>query len=269
MSFTYYLSNIVRFFKGRVRPYTAAVLLAGGSGSRMKSENNETKQMMKICGVPVVIHTLKAFESCKYIDEIVLVCREDEIGNMELLLSEYGIKKVKGICKGGAIRSESALLGVKSVSKKAEYVAIHDVARCLITPGEIADVVASAYAYRASSAGCRVKDTIKRVNSKGFIEDTPKREELWIAQTPQVFYLPLYTAASKLALEKGISVTDDNMIIESIGQRIKMVDTGYGNMKLTTREDLEYFETVIKRRRAEAENTKTVKSKTKKKEKAK
>lgn len=251
MSFTYHLAKFVRLLKGRTRPYTCAVILAAGSGTRMKSEDGKTKQMLLLCGVPVLIHSLRAFDACKYIDEIVLVCKKDEIDIAKDLIKQYDIKKVTNICRGGAERSESALLGMASVPEKAEYVAFHDAARCLVLPSQIADVVSAAYAYRASSAGCKVKDTVKRVNRQGFIIETPNREELWSAQTPQVFSAPMYRYAAMKAREDSVILTDDNMVMEYIGQRVKMIDTGYENAKLTTKEDLEYFEAVMERRKKE------------------
>ena len=249
MSFTYHLSNFVRLLKGRTRPYTCAVVLAAGSGTRMKSEDGKTKQMLLLCNEPVLIHSLRAFDECKYIDETVLVCKEDEIDIAKELVKQYNIKKVTKICRGGSERSESALLGVASVPSKAEYIAIHDAARCLVLSSQISDVVSAAYAYRAASAGCRVKDTVKRVNSQGFIIETPNRDELWSAQTPQVFSAPMYRYAALKVKKEGLAVTDDNMIMEHIGQRVKMIDTGYENAKLTTKEDLEYFEAVMARRK--------------------
>ena len=251
MSFTYYLSKFVRILRGRTRPYTCAVILAAGSGTRMKSEDGTTKQMLLLCGEPVLVHSLRAFDTCKYIDEIVLVCKADEIDIAKSLVKQYNIKKVTNICAGGSERSDSAILGMACVPAKAEYVAFHDAARCLILSSQIADVVSAAYAFHASSAGCRVKDTVKRVNSKGFIIETPPREELWSAQTPQVFSAPMYRYAAVKAKEDRIALTDDNMVMEHIGQRVKMIDTGYENAKLTTKEDLEYFEAVMERRKRE------------------
>ena len=253
MSFTYYLSKFVRLLKGRTRPYTCAVILAAGNGTRMNSEDGKTKQMLLLCGEPVIVHSLRAFDTCKYIDEIILVCKTEEIDIAKSLIKQYNIKKVTNICSGGSERSESAILGMACVPAKAEYVAFHDAARCLILPSQIADVVSAAYAFRASSAGCKVKDTIKRVNSKGFIIETPAREELWSAQTPQVFSAPMYRYAAIKAKEDGLALTDDNMVLEHIGQRVKMVDTGYENAKLTTKEDIEFFEAVMARRKREQE----------------
>jgi len=123
MSFTYYLSKFVRILRGRTRPYTCAVILAAGSGTRMKSEDGTTKQMLLLCGEPVLVHSLRAFDSCKYIDEIVLVCKAEEIEVAKSLVEQYNIKKVTNICKGGSERSESAILGMACVPSKAEYVA--------------------------------------------------------------------------------------------------------------------------------------------------
>jgi 2-C-methyl-D-erythritol 4-phosphate cytidylyltransferase len=219
----------------------------------MDDGDERTKQLKMLFGKPVIIHTLSAFEKCKYIDEIVIVARKEEIDEIKGLVSEYGIKKVSCVVEGGSERSESAFLGLKGVSRKAEYVAIHDVARCLITPEAISDVVSAAYAYRAASAGCRVKDTVKRVNSNGFIIDTPKRDELWLAQTPQVFsYQPIKEAYEKLLaseedlMQKGISVTDDAMVMETFGTLpVKLVTGSYRNIKITTPEDLKIAEAFL------------------------
>jgi 2-C-methyl-D-erythritol 4-phosphate cytidylyltransferase len=239
--------NTVLHLRGILpKPYTAAVILAGGSGVRMGSST--PKQLMMLCGKPVFIHTALAFQKCRLIDEIVLVVREEEVAAVKILCQRYGIKKCRAVVTGGETRQESAEHGFEAVSPKAVYVAFHDAARCMVTPSQIRDVALAAYAYRAASAGMRVTDTVKLVNQYGFIEKTVPREDVWLASTPQFFHKAYYGAAIKMAKEKNLDFTDDNALMELIGQRVKMVDTGNENFKITVSGDLDRAELILRRR---------------------
>ena len=251
MSITYRIAAILRALKGKMRPYTTAVILAGGAGSRMGSKEGLTKQLMLLDGVPVLIRSALAFERSDYIDEIVIVARKEELSDVEFLVREYGLTKISRIVTGGKTRQLSALRGLRSVSKKTKYVAFHDAARCLVTPHMIADVVSAAYANRAASAGCPCIDTMKRVNTKGYIVETLDRSSMYHAQTPQVFDVNLYQAAAYSAKKNKEDLTDDNMLMESIGQAVKMVDTGRENIKLTTPLDFKIAEAILKNRQEE------------------
>ena len=248
MSITYCIGAILRAFKGKKRPYTAAVILAGGVGSRMASADGLTKQLMLLDGVPVLIRSALAFERSEYIDEIVIVSRKEELSEVALLAKEYGLTKLTRIVSGGKTRRLSALRGLRAVSQKAKYIAFHDAARCLVTPALIADVASAAYANRAASAGTVSVDTLKRVNSKGYIVETLDRSCVYRAQTPQIFDINLYRAAAYSAKKDDLEATDDNMLIERIGQAVKMVDTGDENIKLTTPLDFKLAEAILKSR---------------------
>lgn len=248
MSVTYRVCRALRLLSGKFRPRTAAVILAGGSGSRMKSENGLTKQLMLLEGIPVLIRSAQAFENCEYIDEIVIVARKDEMQSVALLVKEYGIKKLTRIVSGGETRRLSALKGVSAISEKTKYVAIHDAARCLITPAMIGDVVSAAYANRAATAGCASVDTVKQVDTRGYITQTLDRSMIYRAQTPQVFECNLYRAAAYSAPKNAPEATDDNMLVEQIGHAVKMVDVGEENLKITTALDLEFAKIILKRR---------------------
>lgn len=252
MKKTYRLNRLLRFLTGKRRPHTTAILLAGGNGSRMQSADGTTKQMMRLRGVPVIVHTARAFEECPYIDDIVIVARREEIHTVEELMKEYGIRKFRRAVSGKETRQLSALAGFEAIdTKKTKYVAIHDVARCLVTPGMIADVVTAAHATRAASAASRVVDTVKRANSDGFVLETLDRETLWLAATPQVFSEALYRAAAYTAVHAGFTATDDMMLCERIGQAVKLVDCGGENFKITTRPDILRAEAVLAAREEE------------------
>ena len=219
-----------------------AVILAAGIGSRMGSRT--TKQRMNICGKSVLWHCVKAFSDCRDITSIVIVCRECEVSWARKTVAEFD--KILAVIPGGETRAESAKIGFNSVPEKTDFVAIHDAARCLVTEKIISDVVKAAYKNCAATAATAVVDTLKSVD-KGMITCTVSRDGLFSAQTPQVFKKSMY-AKALLEVSQDEGITDDNMLIERIGGKVAVVDTGRENIKITTKSDLEYAEYVINRR---------------------
>ena len=250
MGFVYQLCRALRAVNGKFRPRTAAVILAGGVGARMQREAGETKQLLSVAGAPVVIHSVLAFENSPYIDEIVLVTRAEEKERLKALLAKYNVQKVAKIVLGGETRQQSAENGFNAISSGMKFVAIHDAARCLITPEMIGKVISASYANRAASAGTPVTDTVKEVDANGYVLNTPDRASLWAAQTPQVFETSLYRVAIEMAKREGYAVTDDNMLVERLGQTVKMVDCGEENIKITTPKDLILAEAFLRKRRS-------------------
>ena len=239
------ITGALRAISGTPHPknFTSAIIAAAGLSERFGGD--VTKQMTEIRGVPVLIHTLKAFEQADCIHEIVVVAKLNEISAWEILCREHGITKVTKIVQGGFTRQESVLCGLDAVDKKSKFVAISDGARCLITPDIINSVCRSAYKYKAATAAHRSTDTVKRADKKGFIDSTADRDTVWLAQTPQVFKTKLYRAAAYTALKKGFTATDDNSLVENIGHPIRLVECGAQNIKITTREDIAIAEGVL------------------------
>ena len=239
------ITGALRAISGTPHPknFTSAIIAAAGLSERFGGD--VTKQMTEIRGVPVLIHTLKAFEQADCIHEIVVVAKLNEISAWEILCREHGITKVTKIVQGGFTRQESVLCGLDAVDKKSKFVAISDGARCLITPDIINSVCRSAYKYRAATAAHRSTDTVKIADKKGFIDSTADRDTVWLAQTPQVFKTKLYRAAAYTALKKGFTATDDNSLVENIGHPIRLVECGAQNIKITTREDIAIAEGVL------------------------
>ena len=223
----------------------AALILAAGSGSRMRSDT--TKQRMKLEGKSVLWHTVRAFSECPDIDYIIAVCREDEIEEFDRELS-CDFKKLVSLTVGGKNRAESARLGFSAIPEDSAYVAIHDGARCLITPEMITSVVNSAKKYGAASAVSKVSATLKVCGEEGFILSTLPRENAYFAETPQIFEAEKYRRALA-SCESTTEITDDNMLLEAIGEKVYWVDVGSGNLKITTPEDIAYAEYIIKRRK--------------------
>lgn len=251
---TDFLSSVANVFhavsgNSKEKKFTSAIIVAGGSSLRMGGE--KTKQMSLVCGIPVVVHTLLAFEKCERINEIIVVAKEDEIPLYDEFKRKFGIRKLRSVVKGGHTRQESALNGFNATYRKADYVAIHDAARCLITPEEIVKILDGAIKYGAASASVGVVDTVKIVDEHGFAYKTEDRNNVRLAQTPQIFSRNLYCAAAYTAKEDGFEATDDNMLVEKIGHKIKMIDCSKDNIKITLPGDLKKAETILHERQNE------------------
>ncbi len=221
------------------KKFTSAIILAGGVGSRMKSDT--TKQKMKICGQSVLMRTVSAFSMADTVDEIIVVCREGELDFAKSELSAF--KKPIKYTAGGKTRQESAKNGFAAISEKCEYVAVHDAARCMITPCLINKVANAAYIHRAASAVTPITDTVKTVSSDGFITSTVERDMLKAAGTPQIFEKELYKKALEAA--DGKEVTDDNMMAELIGVPVFAVESDDVNFKITTQKDIKFAEFLL------------------------
>lgn len=245
-SLRYRLASLVRLLTKTPRPKTAAVILAGGNGTRFGGDR--PKQFALLSGIPVLVRSVLAFEASPYIDEIVVVSRKEDLDEVRALCEEYRVRKLKGIVEGGATRQQSSVNGVSATDEAVEFVAIHDAARCLVTTDTIGHVAAQAYVYGGASAASPVYDTVKKLDSMGFIEKTIDRSTLVAAETPQIFRKKLYLAAARAAEQKGSEVTDDNSLLEAFGQAVKSVLSVGENFKITTASDLLRAEAVISER---------------------
>lgn len=221
---------------------TSAIILAGGSGRRMMSD--KTKQFMYLFGKTIIERAVLAFEKSALIDEIIVVVREEETETASKLLFRKESAKPIKIVTGGDCRALSAKNGFLAIDNEADFVAIHDAARCLITSEMIDKVVEKAYKNGAATAVCGVTDTVKTVDSEGKIISTIPREKVYRAQTPQVFSKQLYSEALSDCKNLG-EITDDNMLVERVGAEIYAVDLGSSNIKITTPEDLSFAKNIL------------------------
>lgn len=220
-----------------------AVIVAAGKGTRMGTDIN--KQFIPIGGKPVLYHTLKAFGECPIIDEIILVLSAKDIEYCKnSILSDKHIQKIGAIVEGGINRQDSVYNGLKNI-KDCEIVLIHDGARPFVTNRIIQDGIKYARAYGASACGVRPKDTIKIIDCKGFSSFTPNRETLFAVQTPQCFKYELILDCHKRLQEELIIATDDTMIAERYGHKVFLYDGDYNNIKITTKEDLAFGESIL------------------------
>ncbi len=243
------LADFLRASAGKLKSRTtAAIIVAGGSGVRLGG--NTPKQFLDLCGMPVVVHAMRAYEESEYIDQIYVVARAEDIkdGVYDTYAEKFSITKYKKCVVGGNTRQESVLKGIEALSDDVKFVAIADGVRPLTTPELINEVCLTAYRYSAASAGCPAVDTIKTVDNHKFVTSTVERTSSWQAATPQAFSLPLYRAAIYSALDIGFECTDDNSLVERLERRVKMIDCGRYNIKITEKLDLMIAETILSAR---------------------
>ena len=216
-----------------------AVIVAAGSASRMGGID---KVMAQLKGEPMIVHTVRAFQQCDAVKEIVIVTREDLIRPISSLCAQ--MDKVKAVVAGGKSRQESVWLGLNALSKDVKLAAIHDGARPLITNAVIDRTVRAAHTYGAAAPAVPVKDTIKVVKN-GLVMATPDRANLRAVQTPQVFDFDLLRGALKKAEEENANLTDDCSAVERMGMSVKIVEGEERNLKVTTPLDLKIAEMLL------------------------
>lgn len=234
------LTNAVR----KVLPlkYCGAVIVAAGTASRMGGID---KVMANLKGEPIIVRTVREFQNCDAIKEIVIVTRADLMEEIANLCVEF--PKVKAVVTGGADRPESVRKGLEALSEKVRLVAVQDGARPLITGAVIDRTVRAAHTYGAAAPGIPVKDTVKIVEG-GIVKTTPDRSTLQAIQTPQVFDLDLLAGALEKAKQDNASITDDCSAVERLGMSVRIVEGDEKNIKITTPMDLEIAEKLLEER---------------------
>ncbi|MDO4300370.1 MAG: 2-C-methyl-D-erythritol 4-phosphate cytidylyltransferase [Clostridia bacterium] len=222
----------------------SVIIVAAGSGKRMKSAI--AKQYIELKGRTILSYTVETFNKSEYIDEIILVTSKDAIDFVrEEIVLKYGFNKVKAVVEGGSERQYSVYNGLQAVSADSDVVLIHDGVRPFVADKYIAELESIAMEYGGCVLGVPVKDTIKICDEGGNITDTPDRASLWLAQTPQCFKHDVVMGAYEAAMAEGILGTDDSMLVERMGTKIKMVKGDYNNIKITTPEDLYMGEVIL------------------------
>lgn len=212
------------------------IIPAAGKGKRMGHSFN--KQYLRLKERPILYHTLAVFQGMEDVLELIVVIPKEEFEICrEQVLRPAAFLDVK-LVAGGKERQDSVFNALKAVDKRAELVCIHDGARPLVKKEHVIKVLREAQNHGASCLGVPVKDTIKTVDALGNIINTPEREKLWIAQTPQVFHKNIIMTAYEKAKDEKLTATDDCSLVESSGNPVRMVAGDYTNIKITTPDDL-------------------------------
>jgi 2-C-methyl-D-erythritol 4-phosphate cytidylyltransferase len=221
----------------------AAILVAAGPGTRLGA--GVPKAFVDLCGAPIVAHSLRALTRASCIASAVVVVPGGSIDDARAALAPHiptGFPVA--IVAGGAERQDSVRNGLAAVDS-VDVIAIHDAARPFVSPGVVDDAIAAAARHGAAIVAVPATDTVKRVHPDGWIESTPPRQHIWLAQTPQAFRADLIRSAHAAAAQGD--ATDDAMLVERLGVRVYVVRGNAENRKITTPEDLQWAEWLLSR----------------------
>jgi 2-C-methyl-D-erythritol 4-phosphate cytidylyltransferase len=223
-----------------------AIVVAAGKGTRLGG--NRPKQFLELGGIPVVIHTLRQFDRCREINEIITVLPAEETDSFLSFAKKCGLRKPMRVVAGGETRAQSVARGLALIGE-AEIVAVHDGVRPLVSPEEIDQVVNAARPTGAAILVAPVPDTIKEIKGGRIIRTLP-RAGLRRALTPQCFRLELLMRAYQTLSEieaAGGEVTDDSLLVERLGAEVVVIEGSSRNIKITREEDLILGEELLRR----------------------
>ncbi|TLU83572.1 MAG: 2-C-methyl-D-erythritol 4-phosphate cytidylyltransferase [Chlorobium sp.] len=237
---------------------TIAIIAASGIGKRMRLGDGISKQMLQIGGSPVISHTLKAFQAATTVSAIYIATKLENRATLEEMASSAGISKLKAIVEGGKERQDSVNNCIKEIEQErrltgnvSDTILVHDGARPFILPEEIDEISHLSLLFGACVPANRPKDTIKYVGSDpAFFGETLDRNKLLQVQTPQGFRSELLIQAHEQAELEGWYATDDAALVERFfpEQLIRIFETGYHNIKITTPEDIPVAEAMYQQR---------------------
>jgi len=232
----------------------SVIIPAAGLGKRMKGFLKR-KPFIHLCGKPVISHTLGVFKRLAAVNEIILVVNKKDLKQAKKYF-QHGIVKV---IEGGPQRTDSVYNGIKAMKKDSDIVLIHDGVRPFVTKAIVMDSIKQAARFGAAVVAVPVIPTIKSVDKYGFIKKTLDRSELWEIQTPQVFKKEIIIDAYKNVgagfKPAPTEITDDAMLVERLGRKVKIVMGSYNNIKITTPKDLKIAEAILKSSSLRAERS--------------
>jgi 2-C-methyl-D-erythritol 4-phosphate cytidylyltransferase len=220
----------------------SAIVVAAGSSTRAGCD----KLFAQIGGRPVIQYALDAFEQTPCVDEMIVVCRADMTDAIQSLFTNG--TKLRAIISGGERRQDSVAAGLDAVSPSAEFVAVHDGARPLITPGEIERVFSAAQKHGAAALAAPVTDTLKIVDTEQFVGGSVERGQIFAMQTPQIFRRKLLIDAFDRVASKSLDVTDEVSAVQLLGAKVAIMPARDHNMKITFASDLALAEFVLRHR---------------------
>jgi 2-C-methyl-D-erythritol 4-phosphate cytidylyltransferase len=223
----------------------SAIIVAAGKGLRMGT--SRPKQFLRLGSLPILARTLRVFDGCSSIDEIVVVLPEPDIEYFRNeILPRAALKKDPCVAAGGRYRQDSVMNGLTAVKDKAGLVLIHDGVRPLVTTDLIEAVAQGAKKWGACIPVVPATDTVKRVDKSGVILETPSRHTFRLAQTPQGFRYSIIQQAHENAAANGVEATDDASLVEALGVDVRTIEGSRRNIKITTSEDLALAEIYLK-----------------------
>lgn len=230
----------------RARADVGVVIAAGGTGRRMGGKL--PKQFLSLGRRSILERTLALFNAHPQVREIVVVVPKAYLERTAWIIRTGNLPKAKRVVVGGKDRQESVWNGLNAFGESPRIVLIHDAVRPLVRREVLDAAIRQTRRYGAAVVGVRVKDTIKLEGKKGFFTKTLDRNRLWSIQTPQGFGFRLAQTAHRKARAAGFSGTDDAALVERLGRKVRIVEGDYDNIKITTKEDLELANLMLRRR---------------------
>jgi 2-C-methyl-D-erythritol 4-phosphate cytidylyltransferase len=222
----------------------SAIIVAAGSSRRMGFD----KLFAEIVGKPVIAHSLNAFARTESVNEIIVVAQEDRHRDIEQIVRDENLNNVRAIVRGGEHRHDSVRAGLETVSGDAEYIAVHDAARPLVTPQQIEHVFEKCRYFGAASLAEPIRDTVKRADVDLRVAQSVDRHELYAMQTPQIFERKILEQAYQVVSEKMLLVTDEVSAVELIGRKAALVVHDEFNFKITYPRDLSLAGFILRQR---------------------
>ncbi|MFQ5450036.1 MAG: 2-C-methyl-D-erythritol 4-phosphate cytidylyltransferase [Nitrospinaceae bacterium] len=220
----------------------SVIIPAAGLGTRMGGP--VPKQFLSLKGKPILHHTIEAFETCRAVDSITLVVARKDLPEVEKeTVKKYPI--IQRAVAGGEKRQDSVYNGFLALDADTGTVLVHDGVRPFVTSDLIRKTVEGARRFGAAITAIPINDTIKQVNSRGFVDRTVNREGLWRVQTPQAFQYSLLRDAFDKAIRDSFYGTDEGSLIEYLGKEVKIIPGSELNVKITRREDLIVGESIL------------------------
>ena len=221
-----------------------AIIVAGGNSRRMGFD----KLFAMIAGEPVIAHAIRAFERAKPVSEILVVAREQRHDEVRKIGSDAGFKKIRAIISGGERRQDSVRAGLDRIDRDAQYIAVHDAARPLVTPEQIECAFEQCRFHGAAALAQPINDTLKRAGADLLVLDSVDRQQLYAMQTPQIFERKLIETAYQAVCAENSLVTDEVSAVERLGRRIALVLNDDFNFKITYPRDLPVADFILRDR---------------------
>ena len=221
-----------------------AIVVAGGDSRRMGFD----KLFAEIAGEPVIAHTVRAFEHAESVDGITVVAREDRHDEIKAIVRDKNFGKVRSIVRGGKHRQDSVRAGLGELDSAAQYIAVHDAARPLVTPEQIERVLQQCTTHGAAALAEPINDTLKRADGNLLVTESVDRDQLYAMQTPQIFERQLIEEAYRAVYRDNVPVTDEVSAVERLGHKVALVINNELNAKITYPRDLPIAQFVLRER---------------------
>jgi len=227
-----------------------AIVAAGGLGKRMGEKVN--KIFSPLLGKPIIFYILLLLEKAKIIDRVIITAREDDIKAIKQIVKEGKFKKTWAIIPAASTRQKSTWKVLKKLKqagvKSSDLIGIHNAVNLLVTEKELEAVFAAAQKWGAALLAFSARDTIKITDKENFVKTTPQRKFIFLAQTPQVGRFDWLYQAFEKSEKENFEGTDDTMLLERIGKKVKIVPCSPENFKITYPFDLTLAEAIFKKR---------------------